>query len=67
MSLKVCKECGETVSTRAKYCPHCGTDNPHTGRVARFTANALAMVIVIPIAVFVIYIVGNVLLALIRG
>lgn len=29
MSLKKCKECGNKVSTRAKFCPHCGAKVPN--------------------------------------
>ena len=33
MAMKTCKECGKSVSTRAKYCPHCGTDKPRQGSI----------------------------------
>lgn len=29
MSLKKCRECGESVSTEAKTCPHCGIKKPY--------------------------------------
>ena len=35
MALKPCKECDEMISTRAKICPHCGTQNPRQGTLSR--------------------------------
>ena len=29
MSLKKCRECSETISEKAKVCPHCGIKNPY--------------------------------------
>jgi len=31
MALTTCKECGESVSTKANICPHCGVEDPSTG------------------------------------
>ena len=31
MALGSCKECGQSVSTRANICPHCGIENPTVG------------------------------------
>ena len=28
MALRTCRECGQSVSTSAKKCPHCGARNP---------------------------------------
>lgn len=36
MAMDVCKECGASVSTKAKTCPHCGAGSPtRTGEAAR--------------------------------
>ena len=33
--MKPCSECGESVSSRAKTCPHCGIRKPHQSKVQR--------------------------------
>ena len=35
MSVTNCRDCGETVSRRAKTCPHCGAVKPWRGKVVQ--------------------------------
>ncbi len=67
MAMKTCKECGESVSTRAKYYPHCGTDKPRTGRIARFIRDVVVYGGAVILAAYVATVLTPVLLALIRG
>ncbi len=44
MSLKRCRECGNTVSSSARVCPHCGKRNPTTSTTGWFVLIIIAVV-----------------------
>ena len=55
MALKACRECGKTVSSSAKTCPHCGIGDP-TGTIAA-TKRAQGLVVLALLTVMAIVIV----------
>ena len=51
MSLKNCKECGNSVSSKAEKCPHCG--NPIKQKSSCFSTGCLIVIILFALAYFI--------------
>lgn len=47
MALKTCRECGQSVSSSARVCPHCGTRSPTSSPTT-------ALIIAVVVTVFIL-------------